>query len=90
MRWRSPGGRLPDPFTYVLDEMPLTCPMAVHDMLAEARGYLITLTMGAQSHGQLRARWGDHDGATIRSASPVEVILGGEKARGLVRRVRPA
>ena len=86
LKWyamESPGGRLPDPFTYVLDEMPLTCPMAVHDMLAEARGYLITITMGAQSHAQLRARWGDHDGATIRSASPVEVILGGEKVEDL-------
>ena len=59
--------------------MPLTCPMPVHDMLAEARGYLITLTMGIQSLSQLRARWGDADGDTIRSACPVEVFLGGEK-----------
>ena len=57
--------------------------MRVQDMLAEARGYLITLTMGIQSTNQLRARWGDHDGATIRSASPVEVILGGEKTEDL-------
>ena len=86
LKWyamESPGGKLPDPFTYVLDEMPLTCPMPVHDMLAEARGYLITLTMGVQSHAQLRARWGEHDGATIRSASTVEVILGGEKTEDL-------
>ena len=86
LKWHameSPSGRLPVPATYVLDEMPLTCPMPVHDMLAEARGYLITLTMGAQSVSQLRARWGDHDGATIRSASPVEVILGGEKTEDL-------
>lgn len=79
----SPSGRLPVPATYVLDEMPLTCPMPVHDMLAEARGYLITIAMGAQSANQLRARWGEHDGATIRSASPVEVILGGEKTEDL-------
>jgi type IV secretion system protein VirD4 len=86
LKWyamESPGGRLPAPFTYVLDEMPLTCPMPVHDMLAEARGYLITITMGIQSTNQLRGRWGDHDGATIRSASPVEVILGGEKTEDL-------
>jgi len=86
LKWyamESPGGRLQVPFTYVLDEMPLTCPMPVHDMLAEARGYLITITMGIQSTNQLRGRWGDHDGATIRSASPVEVILGGEKTEDL-------
>jgi type IV secretory pathway TraG/TraD family ATPase VirD4 len=86
LKWHameSPGGRLPVPATYVLDEMPLTCPMPVHDMLAEARGYLITLTMGAQSHAQLRGRWGDHDGATIRAASPVEVFLGGEKVEDM-------
>ena len=73
------SGRLPVPATYVLDEMPLTCPMPVHDMLAEARGYLITLTMGIQSLSQLRAKWGEDDGDTIRSACPVEVFLGGEK-----------
>jgi len=86
LKWHAmetPGGRLPVPFTYVLDEMPLTCPMPVHDLLAEARGYLITITMGVQSTSQLRARWGDHDGSTIRSASPVEVILGGEKTEDL-------
>jgi len=86
LKWyamESPGGRLPVPFTFVLDEMPLTCPMPVHDMLAEARGYLITLTMGVQSMAQLRSRWGDHDGNTIRSASTVEVILGGEKTEDL-------
>ena len=82
LKWHAmetPSGRLPVPATYVLDEMPLTCPMPVHDMLAEARGYLITLTMGIQSISQLRARWGDADGDTIRSACPVEVFLGGEK-----------
>jgi type IV secretion system protein VirD4 len=82
LKWHameSPSGRLAVPATYVLDEMPLTCPMPVHDMLAEARGYLITLTMGVQSISQLRARWGPDDGDTIRSACPVEVFLGGEK-----------
>ena len=82
LKWHameSPSGRLATPATFVLDEMPLTCPMPVQDMLAEARGYLITITMGIQSFSQLRARWGEHDGDTIRSASPVEVFLGGEK-----------
>lgn len=86
LKWHAmehSSGRLPVPATYVLDEMPLTCPMPVHDMLAEARGYLITLTMGVQTVNQLRARWGEHDGATIRSASPVEVFLGGEKTEDL-------
>jgi hypothetical protein len=75
----SQSGRLPVPATYVLDEMPLTCPVPVHDMLADARGYLITITMGAQSWSQLRSVWGPDNADTIRSASPVEVILGGEK-----------
>ena len=59
--------------------MPLTCPMAVHDMLAEAREYMITITAGVQSLSQLRSVWGKDDGDTIRSAAPVEVIFGGEK-----------
>lgn len=75
----TPAGRLPAPATFVLDEMPLTCPMPVHDMLAEARGYMITIAAGAQSLSQLRSVWGKDDGDTIRSASPVEVIFGGEK-----------
>lgn len=86
LKWHameSPSGRLPVPATYVLDEMPLTCPMPVHDMLADTRGYLITITAGAQSHAQLRAKWGDHDGAAIRANSPVEVLLGGEKVEDL-------
>lgn len=86
LKWHamdSPGGRLETPATFVLDEMPLTCPMAVHDMLADSRGYLITLTMGAQTPSQLRAMAGENDGATIRSASPVEVILGGEKTEDM-------
>lgn len=74
-------GRLPVPATYVLDEMPLTCPLPVHDMLADARGYLITIAAGIQSYSQLRSVWGRDDGDTIRSASPVEVIFGGEKRR---------
>jgi type IV secretory pathway TraG/TraD family ATPase VirD4 len=78
----DPSGRLPVPATYVLDEMPLTCPWAIHDILAESREYLITVTMGAQARSQLRAKWGEHDGDTIRTASPVEVIFGGEKHRG--------
>jgi len=85
LKWHameSPSGRLATPATFVLDEMPLTCPMPVHDILAEARGYLIQLIMGIQSFSQLRAKWGEHDGDTIRTASPVEVILGGEKHRG--------
>lgn len=82
LKWHameSPSGRLPVPATYVLDELPLTCPMPVHDMLAEAREFLITITAGAQSLSQLRSVWGKDDGDTIRSAAPVEVIFGGEK-----------
>jgi type IV secretory pathway TraG/TraD family ATPase VirD4 len=82
LKWfamETPAGCLPVPATFVLDEMPLTCPWAVHDMLAECRGYKITLTMGIQSLSQLRSVWGKDDGDTIRSATPVEVVFGGEK-----------
>jgi type IV secretion system protein VirD4 len=75
----TPAGRLPVPATFVLDEMPLTCPMAVHDMLADARGYRITIIGAAQADTQLKSMAGENDGGTIRSASPVEVIFGGEK-----------
>ena len=73
------GGRLPVPATFVLDEMALTCPMPLHDMLAESRKYLITIISAIQALAQLRAKFGEHDGDTIRSACPVEVHYGGEK-----------
>ena len=82
LKWHAmeyPSGRLAVPATFVLDEVPLTCPMPLHRMLAHSRGYLITLAMGIQSFSQLRAKWGPDDGDTIRSATPVEVIFGGEK-----------
>ena len=72
-----PGRR---PATFVLDEMPLTCPgLPVHDMLAESREHLATFIMAVQTLAQLRAKYGDEDGNTIRSACPVEVFTGGEK-----------
>ena len=73
------GGRLPVPATFVLDEMPLTCPMPLHDMLAESREPMITIIAAVQALAQLRAKFGEHDGDTIRSACPVEVHYGGEK-----------
>ena len=75
----SPSGRLPVPATFVLDEMPLTCPLPLHDMLAESRGPLITIVAAAQTLAQLHAKFGKEDGDTIRSACPVEVFTGGEK-----------
>lgn len=73
------GGQLPVPATFVLDEMPLTCPMPLHDMLAESREPLITIIAAVQTLAQLRAKFGQDDGDTIRSACPVEVYYGGEK-----------
>jgi type IV secretion system protein VirD4 len=73
------GGRPPAPATYVLDEMPLTCPGPLHDWLAEAREPLITIIMAIQALAQLKAKFGEHDGDTIRSSCPVEVFTGGEK-----------
>ena len=73
------GGRLPVPATFVLDEMPLTCPMPLHDMLAESREPMITIISAIQTLAQLRAKFGPDDGDTIRSACPVEVHYGGEK-----------
>jgi hypothetical protein len=75
----QPSGRLPVPATFVLDEMPLTCPLPLHDMLAEAREPLVTFVLAAQTLAQLRAKFGSDDGDTIRSACPVEVFTGGEK-----------
>jgi type IV secretion system protein VirD4 len=73
------SGRMPVPATFVLDEMPLTCPLPLHDILAEARGPLATWILAAQTLAQLRAKFGKEDGDTIRSACPVEVFFGGEK-----------
>jgi type IV secretion system protein VirD4 len=73
------GGRLPVPATCVLDEMPLTCPAPLHDMLAESREPMITIIAAVQTLAQLRAKFGPDDGDTIRSACPVEVHYGGEK-----------
>ena len=59
--------------------MPLTCPLPLHDMLAESREPLITIIAAIQTLAQLSAKFGEHDGDTIRSACPVEVHFGGEK-----------
>ena len=74
----QPSGRPPVMPTYVLDEMPLTCPMPLHDMLAEAREFA-TFILAVQTLAQLRAKFGKDDGDTIRSTCPVEVFTGGEK-----------
>ena len=73
------GGRRKVPATFVLDEMPLTCPMPLHDMLAESREPLVTIIAAIQTLAQLRAKFGPDDGDTIRSCCPVEVHYGGEK-----------
>ena len=73
------SGRLPVPATFALDEMPLTCPLPLHDMLAESRGPLVEYILAAQTLAQLRAKFGKEDGDTIRSACPVEMFFGGEK-----------
>lgn len=73
------GGRLPVPATFVLDEMPLTCPLPLHDMLAESRKYMITIISAIQTLAQLHAKFGQDDGDTIRDACPVEVHYGGQK-----------
>jgi len=75
----QPSGRLSVPATFTLDEMPLTCPLPLHDMLAEARGPLIQFILAAQTLAQLRAKFSKDDGDTIRSACPVEMFFGGEK-----------
>ena len=68
------------PGTFVLDDMPLTCPWAPHDVLADARSYLATVVAAVQTLAQLRAKFGkDMHGDTIRSACPVEVFTGGEQ-----------
>ena len=73
----SPGGRLEYPLTFALDEAAITCPVPLHKWTSEAGGHGITVMAAVQKLSQLRARWGEHDGATIFGNSTVKVFWGG-------------
>ena len=75
----TPSGRLPVPARFVLDEFPLTAPAGWHDILAESREPLAQIILACQTLAQLRAKYGEDNANTIRSACPVEVFTGGEK-----------
>ena len=73
------GGRLPVPFTLALDEAATICPVPLHKWTSVAAGYNMTVIAGIQATSQLTARWGEQDGATIRTNFTTEIIGGGFK-----------
>lgn len=68
------GGRLPVPFTIIADEAAVICPLPFHRMTAVSAGYGITIAAVVQADSQITGRWGEHDGATMRTNFTVKVI----------------
>jgi type IV secretion system protein VirD4 len=71
------GKRLDPPFTLVLDEPAITCPVPLVQWSAEAGGHGMTLVTGFQSTAQISERWGEHGAQVIRDNASVQMVMGG-------------
>lgn len=72
-------GRLDPPLLMALDEVSVTCPIALPDMLSDSAGKGILIEWVAHSISQLEERWGKHGAQTIIATSGLLRLLGGIK-----------
>jgi type IV secretion system protein VirD4 len=73
----QPGGRLPVPLAFLLDEVAHTTPVPLDRWAADSRGWGITVCAVVQSLAQLSATWGRDAGEIIWENLPTKVILPG-------------
>lgn len=64
----QPGGRLPVPLAFLLDEVAHTTPVPLDRWAADSRGWGITVCAVVQSLAQLSATWGRDAGMPGRSS----------------------
>ena len=73
------SGRLDPPFTLVLDEAAIICPVPLDKWTADMGGRNITIHIAAQSRAQLRQRYGEDGAAAIMNNASTMLVFGGTK-----------
>ena len=71
--------KLDPPLLMALDEVSVTCPIALPEMMSDSAGKGILIEWVAHSISQLEQRWGKHGAETIIATSGVLMLLGGMK-----------
>jgi type IV secretion system protein VirD4 len=75
---RSPEGRLERPLLLALDEVANIAPIrSLPRLLSEGIQQGIVPILGVQDMSQARARWGEHDTATMWSTPALRLVLAG-------------
>lgn len=74
---RYPGGRLPIPLSFILDEVANTTPVPLDQWASDSRGWGITVGAVVQSTSQLATTWGRERAETIWENLPTKVVLPG-------------
>jgi type IV secretion system protein VirD4 len=74
----SPAGRLKDPLLLALDEVANIAPIrSLPRLLSEGIQQGIVPVLGVQDMSQARARWGEHETATMWSTPTLRLVLAG-------------
>jgi type IV secretion system protein VirD4 len=74
----SPAGRLKDPLLLALDEVANIAPIrSLPRLLSEGIQQGIVPVLGVQDMSQARARWGEHETATMWSTPALRLVLAG-------------
>jgi len=74
----SPAGRLQDPLLLALDEVANIAPIrSLPRLLSEGIQQGIVPVLGVQDMSQARARWGEHETATMWSTPALRLVLAG-------------
>ncbi len=74
---RYPGGRLPVPLSFLLDEVANTTPVPLDQWASDSRGWGITVGAVVQSTAQLATTWGRDKAEVIWENLPTKIILPG-------------
>jgi len=74
---RYPGGRLPIPLSFILDEVANTTPVPLDQWASDSRGWGITVGAVLQSTSQLATTWGRDKAEVIWENLPTKIILPG-------------
>ena len=75
----SPGGRLPRPLLFALDEVTQICPVPLDQWMADSGGKGIQVIAVAHGVAQLRARWGHNGAQVIKDTCGAYIVLPGIK-----------
>ncbi len=74
-----PGGRLPYPLLYALDEVTQICPVKLDAWMPDSGGRGEQIIAVAHGFAQLRNRWGSNGAQIIKDTAGAYIVLGGVK-----------